>query len=400
MKLPANSLGVSDALQFGKCPALFHYQMVRHTDPEFTLLQNAAGQTSMPLAFGNALHMAAEETLKNPDIYPDDAVDIAWAEWGHLLEPEHRQELKEDVLTVIQRSEEAPNLELISCEEEMSVPLFVGSDNPENKMLDEEHTWYSYRFRIDGLYRDRDDPTHLIIRDFKTYRQPKFQKDVDGDYQFSGYAHGVKQLFPECERVTIWVDQVKWTELFTTRTDYDMQLFAEWMESTIRSILDKPEADVMNTIKLNEHCSWCPLLMDCGIRDIVLEYDLDKLDHDLGNTTEFAQRVTIYEQVKDAAKMLDEYRKRLAADIMERPGIYNGREYYKNVVPKKQYDVVDLFERLGKPVIESLGPMSKTQVDKLVKDLGVSPAVVEEFARDGAGYTKLGSRKAPAKKKG
>ena len=364
MKLPGNSLGISDAKQFEACPMLFHENMKRHTAKSGR--QDYEGYSPV-LAFGNALHEAAEEIVAmDGEIYLDDAVERAWARWGRHVPNEMFEELVEDCKTVIARSQDAKNLELIACEEDHRVAVFVGEKDPEKQMLDEENETYFYRFKIDALYRDKNDPSHFIVRDFKTVRKRRTQSEVDEDIQLTAYDYGVRELYGnQVKKVTIWYDQVKFEPLFTSRDNHDRRLFETWIISQIKQVLDAPEEAVANTPKLNDHCAWCPLLESCGIVEIINDVHLAKIAARSGriaSETSMDEYVEVFQEAKQSIKALKEYEKRIGDWLKENNGEYAGKQYTTTFVNRTVWKPRDLYQIFGDKAFDMLTPVAKGKI--------------------------------------
>lgn len=398
MKLPRNSLGVSDAKQWADCPKLFFKSMQRHTMVPGTPDPQLVAGASDPLSYGSAMHEAAEAIVRNPDIYLDDAVDIAWKKWSQYLKPEHHAELKEDCAVMIERTREAlDTLELVASEEDWQAPIFVGRPGIDGD--EEEGEWYYYRFRIDALYRKKDDPTHYVIRDFKSVRRQRFQTDVDEDIQFTGYDYGVRAMLGEgVEKVTIWYDSTKFKEIFSSRDEHDRQKFEEWIESTIKAILATPTEEVMDTFKLNDWCSWCPLLETCGVVNYANDLALAEIALNRGeNPSKVSKAVDLpkyikdYERSKQAIKALEEYNSRIGEFLKSNPGTYSGRQYYTSVVNTPKWRAEDVFDLIGKKSLKSFGQVSKTSLKKYLDDPNLGPDLMA-IALPG-GYERLNSKK-------
>jgi len=353
MKLPNNSVGISDAKQFNECPKLFFHSMRRHTGIEPEIYTGY----SHILAYGQALHEGAEYIVRDVDnAYLDDVVDFAWAKWGRHLTPEHHKELREDLKTVLDRSVEADNLELVACEEDMAVPVYLGRSK--DGALDEQKEWYKYRFRIDALYKDKDDPGHFIIRDFKTVRRRKLQSQIDSEKQFTAYDYGVRELYGnEVKKVTIWYDQVKFDPLFTTRSESDRMDFEEWIRSQIIAMLDMPENDVANTPRLNKFCGWCPLLESCEIVPMMSAYALAEvslLTDRISPDKSFEDFLGDYYNAKDAMKALKAFTTSVEKTLKDNPGVHGGREWYHIPVKSTKISARAAFEILGEEIFETL----------------------------------------------
>jgi len=388
VKLPDNSLGVSDAVQWHECPKLFYQNMKRHTlGHDVFQIQGI----SYPLAYGNALHAAALAVVNDPEIYIDDAVDLGWSEYSHHLEPKHHAELKKDVQIVIDRTREASSLELVASEQDMSVPLFLGRDEDEEiRALDEEHVWYSYRFKIDALYRMKSNPTHYVIRDFKSTRRPIFQSDVDEMIQFTAYDYAVRELFPDCTDVTIWWDGVKQGEIFSSRTDTDRIRFVEWLRSTIVAILNTPDAQVATTPKMNQWCAYCPLLDSCEVVQYATTLALSTIAKqtgriEVGDLPE--QHVKQYQESKNAEKVLKAYNEKVKRFLMEAPGVYAGRSYTPIDVRTKEWKARDVVNIVGDHVIDELAKVAKRTVTPYLEDPQYAPDLMAKAIP--SGYRKL-----------
>ena len=388
MKLPGNSLGVSDALQWHDCPKKFHYNMQRH----YGRKQEIAGVYPFALAYGNAMHDGAQYILDaGDDAYIDDALDYAWAKWSTQLKPEHHLELKQDLSVVHKRSIEAGNLLLLGTEMEMKTPIFTGR---EDGALDEEAAWYYYRFRVDALYVDKSDPNHYIVRDFKSTRAKKWQDDIDNDMQFTAYDYGIRKLHPNATKVTIWYDQVKHEEMFTSRTDGDRIIFEEWIRATMIAILDAPEKDVSETFRMNNFCSWCPMITHCGVKNECTDFALIALQRNTlqpskENSTKMIEE---YDQVKQSIKALEAYRKEIEAAIKISPGKYGDRMYYESYVDTPKWKVETIAGIIGtEKAMQMATRLSKTAVKPLLEGpLGQEILQSAQLA----GYSKMVSRKA------
>ena len=396
MRLPNNSLGVSDAKQFMECPKLFYRNMARHLRPEGAPDDSLIAQNSEVLSYGSAVHDAALIVVKNPDVYLDDAVDAAWAKWAPYLQPEHHAEMREDVKVVIDRTIEAQeNLELVCAEEDWKFPVFVGRPQGDAMLDEEEGEWYYYRFRIDALYRRKDDPTHYIIRDFKTVRRERWQSDIDEDMQFTAYDYGVRQALGDgVENVTLWYDQLKFGEVFSSRTDSDRMKFEEYIQSTIKAVLDMPAEEVMDTFKLNQFCGWCPLLTSCGVVDYANDlaaYEIGMMSKaDPSKVPDITPYIERYELSKKAVKALDEYNTRMSDFLKNNPGRHGETIYVKSTVNTPKWDARDVYGIVGDQLLDNLPLVSKKAISEYLNDPDFSEQLTKAI-RSG-GYEKLTAR--------
>ena len=394
MKLPDNSLGVSDSVQFHECPKLFYRNMARHLRAPGAPDDQLIAQNSEILSYGSCVHDAALVVVQNPDVYLDDAVDAAWRKWAPYLQPEHHAEMREDVKIVIDRTIEAQeNLELVCAEEDWKVPVFVGEAN--GSLDEEDGQWYYFRFRIDALYRRKDDPTHYVIRDFKTTRRQKFQSDIDEDMQFTAYEYGVRQaLGDSVESITIWYDQIKHGEIFSSRDETDRIKFQEYIESTIKAVLDMPAEEVMDTFKLNQWCGWCPLLESCAVvnyaNDLAMFEISQMSNQDPSKIPDISPYIERYERSKLAVKALEEYNSRMSDFLKKNNGTYNGMTYFPSTVNTPKWTARDVFEIVGDEVLDKLPLVSKTTIKEYLDD----PDFMEPLMaiRKAGGYEKLNAK--------
>lgn len=398
MKLPENALGISDAKQFQDCPKLFHRNMLRHIRAEGAPDDSLITQNSEILSYGSCVHDAALLVVQDPDIYIDDAVDAAWAKWSPYLQPRHHAELREDVGVIIERTKETEeNLELVCAEEDWKVPVFVGR---EDGALDEvKGEWYYYRFRIDALYRRKDDPTHYVIRDFKTTRRQRFQSDIDDDIQFTAYDYGVREALGEgVSQVTIWYDQIKHGEIFSSRDECDRIRFQEYIESTIKAVLDMPVERVIDTFKLNEWCGWCPLLETCQVVDYandLVKFELSQMSgNDFATIKDVEPYVERYKLSKQAVKTLEEYNSRIGEFLKNNPGDYAGVSYSTSVVQMPKWKLSDLYEILGEKAIDLAGTISKSAIKDYLNNEAYMEALMA--VRVQGGFERLNAK--PIKK--
>lgn len=393
MRLPGNSLGVSDAEQFHLCPKKFFRSMLRHTREEGAPDHELIAHHSEILCFGSCVHDAALLVARNPEIYLDDAVDHAWRIWSPYLQPHHHAELRQDVQVIIDRSLEAVDtLDLVTAEEDWKVPVFVG--RADGGLDEEEGEWYYYRFKIDALYRRKDDPSHYVIRDFKTTRRRRWQDDIDSDMQFTAYDFGVREaLGEEVQKVTIWYDQVKHGEVFSSRDQHDRIAFQEYIESTIKAVLDAPTEEVMDTYKLNQWCGWCPLLEGCGVVDHANDLaliEIAAMKGDMDDAPDIKPYIERYERSKLAVKALEEYNSRMSGWLKNNLGTHGNKTYTQSTVETPKWRASDLVDIVGEGVLDKLPLVSKTTIKDYLADPDLSEALMS--IRKKAGYERLNAK--------
>jgi putative RecB family exonuclease len=120
------------------------------------------------------------------------------------------------------------------------------------------------QFRITGFVdrvARRSDGTYEI-HDYKTSRQVPAQADLDGDRQLALYEIGLKQRWPDAERVDlVWHYVGHATTLRSSRT---AEQLAELRESTIVRIREI-EAEEEFAPNKGSHCEWCEYRPICPV---------------------------------------------------------------------------------------------------------------------------------------
>lgn len=342
MKLPKNSIGVSDLKDWQECPRRMSFQMQRHEagedPPEAAVNPN--------VRYGKAIHDAIEHVEKT-DCTNEEAVQYLMSNGHRWLDPEVIQEIKEDL--DIYREREPLGVRTVMAEGEIRVPLLVHpvDDGTGNKVP----TQIYYRAKIDRLYESLARPGVFYMRDYKSSRWPRTKKEIDEDKQMSSYDWSVREFFPEIEELWITYDQLKYGEIETSRNDNDRQWIVEWLRMAVIAVLDDEEygPDGLLVPEFNNWCPYCPIAMSCAVVPKLTRYaqaeiaklapseksgrsTIVQLDEDL-----FDVYVDQLEDVSTAKAVLERFEKAIKARLMELP--LHEREAYGYTLRSRNVDV-------------------------------------------------------------
>lgn len=240
MKLPEDSIGISDLLGWRECPARFEFGMRRHTEPELPGATN--GANAYGSCIHDAIHLATSKGLSD-----EQAIEQAWPKYAAWLDPEHLTLLKEDLDSY--RGGVPIGYELIAAETDRKVPLFVY-----------DGTQIFFRFKIDALYRRVDDPTSFYMRDYKSSQHRKTQKEVDEDLQMWSYNFALHELYPECASLLQSYEQLRFGNLTTAKNAEQRAQMKQWLVKTATAVLKDEELKP----RQNQFCPWCPLAVGCS----------------------------------------------------------------------------------------------------------------------------------------
>lgn len=237
MKLPGNSIGISDLLNWRECPMRFAHGMQRHEG-------HVPGETDWKNAYGSAIHDAIHAVEEGAT--DQDAVTQVWPTYAAHLLPDDLALLRDDLSKY--RGDTPLGYELVTAEADVRVPLF---------QIDGE--WFYFRFKLDALYRRTDDPTSFYHRDYKSSKWPKSQADVDRDPQMWAYNFGIHELYPECVSLLQSYEQLRFGNLLTSKNEVQRAQMKVWLIETIKAAL----ADEDLEPKQNDWCAYCPLVIAC-----------------------------------------------------------------------------------------------------------------------------------------
>jgi hypothetical protein len=197
-------------------------------------------------AYGSAVHDAISY-IENKDLTNQQAVEKAWKTWGPYLDPEDLALLKQDLDKY--RGDTPLGMRLVTAEADVKVPLFI-----------QDGVQYYFRFKVDALYQVIAEPTVFFFRDYKSSKHAKSDKEVHEDWQMSSYDWGIHELYPECQRLVISYEQLRFGNVITSRSDLQREQIRDWLIENVKAII----ADGAMKPKINDFCRWCPLIMECS----------------------------------------------------------------------------------------------------------------------------------------
>lgn len=318
MKLPADSIGISDVLAYRECPRRMSYAMRRHLPGGGQSDEATPEAGGYATDYGSAIHRAIEAFEDDPEITA--AVQTAWNEWGHRLDPTDLLTLRADMDTY--QARDITNTRTVLNEGEIKVPLMRWRGRQ-----------IFFRAKIDRLYERLDAPGVYVAVDYKSSRTPKSDQEVREDLQLWAYNWSLTEYFPEIIELHQIYDQLRYGQIPTRKTAEARKRIHEWLVVQATAILEDEDVrdDGLLRPKKNEWCAWCPVLESCAIipflteyarvriaalapaekvgRKTVLKIDQDRIEDYVG---EFAE-------AKDAVKILTRYVESLAKLLKDMP---------------------------------------------------------------------------------
>lgn len=244
-QLPNDSIGISDVLDHRECPQRMEYGMRRHATLPDGRKDEPPGHTNWTNAYGSAIHEAIH-LVETEGLTNGQAIERVWEIFGGYLSPDELTMLGEDIDSY--RRDCPVGMELIAAERDVRVPLFI-----------HKGVQIYFRFKIDALYRRKDDHTVFYLRDYKSSKHKRSQKDVDEDPQMWAYNWGIHELYPECVSLLQSYEQLRFGNLLTSKNAEQRKEMRRWLELSIKAVLN----DTEHKPKQNEWCPWCPLASTC-----------------------------------------------------------------------------------------------------------------------------------------
>ena len=314
MKIPNNSIGISDMLAHRDCPRRMSYGMKRHTGIGLQSDDATPEAGSYATDYGSAIHQAIEE-LEN-GATPEDAIAAAWKVWGHRLGPSDIDRMRTDLETY--QTRDIKRVRTLASEDEFRVPLFV-------------HPVYGqiyFRFKLDRLYERLDSPGNFVQVDYKSGRWAKSNAEVQEDLQMWAYNWGITEFWPECRNLVQVYDQLNYGQEVTRKSDVQREQIREWLIQTATAVLDDDQVrdDGLLKPRLNRWCAYCPIMESCPViteltdfalieiealapaekvgRKTVVSVDRDHIEEYLERMDQAKQAITVLERFTDAVKDL------------------------------------------------------------------------------------------------
>lgn len=268
MKLPSDSIGITDTIGYRECPRRMSYGLRRHIDDG---LQSEAGMPEVEVAgavwargYGSAIHAAIQASEEGFD--DDAAIQKAWNAHGSYLEPGDLPLLHEDLEKY--RERDYPNTRTIASEDELKVPLM----KHEGRMI-------YFRFKLDRLYERLDAPGVYIHVDYKSSKWAKSEKEVHEDLQLWAYNWGIHTYYPECDSLQQTFDQLRYGQIPTSKSAEQRTMIHEWLKKQVTAIIEDEDVaeDGLLEPKYNDWCPWCPIMESCDVVDELTDFSLVRL---------------------------------------------------------------------------------------------------------------------------
>jgi hypothetical protein len=377
MKLPLNAIGITDVLAYRDCPRRMSYGMRRHTGAGQQSDERTPEAGSWATAYGSAVHDAIQAV---EDGYgPEDAIQVAWNRHGSLLEPGDVQLLRDDLDTYARR--DFPGTLTRASEDEFKVPL-----------LEHGGETIYFRFKLDRLYERADAPGVFIHVDYKSSKHPKSEKEVHEDPQMWAYNWGVHEIFPECEDLHQFYDQLRYGQIPTRKSPAQREEIREWLVRQVTAILedDDVRADGLRKPRKNRWCRWCPIMESCPVVDELTEFGLVEIasaapQEKIGRkkVVQLAEEAlptyaAQLDDVKEAIGVLERFRDAVTDVIKEMPEDrrrelgYETRERTNNVFGREA--ALALLDRIGPDRFAEIAKITKSGLES---NLAEDPELLE-----------------------
>lgn len=374
MKLPDNSLGISDINAWRDCPERMAFQMKRWTEdgepPE------AEGPNT---AYGSAIHLAIDKSA-NELLSDEEAIQAAVDEFGRWLDPDALEMMADD-LAVYRHRDSRHKGRLVCAEGEFKVPLMVWQGDI-----------IYFRFKLDRLYQSVSDPGVFEHIDYKSSKWRKTRDEVQEDTQMWAYNWGIHEAFPECTDLRQTYDQLHYGEVPTRKSEAQRRQIKSWLVKQVTAILK--DEDLAPTF--NQWCPWCPLLSSCKEPLRTSEFAVariaalapeaqsgGKLDLDPDDIETF---ISEYERASIARKALEKFEESVKEVIRDLPRA--NRAYYGYELGPKRSDVWtpsamrELHTMLGDEFF-AITKVTKSAITSYFKDDDRKDAVMALASKEG-----------------
>jgi len=367
VRLPDDSIGVTDILSWRECGRRMSFGMRRHT-AEGEHPEAASAMT----AYGSAFHDAVSHHGET-DCTIDEAVQVAFDLHARWLEPDDLPRLKADLETYMQR--EPLNVVPVSVEGEIRVPL-----------LQHEGRTIYFRGRLDRLYESTVRPGWFIHRDYKTSRHPKSEEEVHNDIQMWAYNWAIHEVYPEVETLVQEYDQLRFGVHKTMKSDEQRAQIREWLQRQVRALLADEEygPDGLLLPTRNKWCAYCQIMESCSVVRDSTEFGLVEIaalapEEKVGRKTQVAleydrlqEYVDRLEQVGQAKGILERYESAVKALLKGMPQARRaelGYELRERSATKFPAEAMAAMHRmLGDEQFYELVGVSQQAIEKKVAD--------------------------------
>lgn len=286
MKLPDDSIGVTDVRSYRECPRRFEFGMRRHTEagehPEATTTANA---------YGSAIHEAVAFAEQH-EASDEQAIQAGFDQYAAWLEPEDLQRMKDDMATY--RARDYTGVRTVAVEKELRAPLFVHNG-----------VQIFFRAKLDRVYQRLDNPSVFVHVDYKSSRHPMTDAEVHSDVQMWAYNWLIHEHWPECTTLVQVYDQLRFGAVPTRKSDEQRALIKEWLVAEVIAVLN----DDVLAPKINDWCAWCAIAESCPAVKQATEWTAAKIAA-LGPAKDAPSLEPYVEMLTDVAqarKLLERY---------------------------------------------------------------------------------------------
>lgn len=263
MKLPDDSIGISDTEGYRECPRRMSYQMRRHSGraEQSDDLTPEVTRAVPENAYGSAIHEAMELIEDGHDV--ESALQIAWDHYGRTLDPDDLAGLRADIETFASRS--FPGTRTVLAEEEIRFALFKH----------EGRTIYM-RCKIDLLLEYIDRPGHYVHIDYKSSKWSKTDEEVQENTQLWTYNLAIHEQFPDVVQLDQIYEGLRHGQIPTRKSDEQREQIRDWLVREVTKIVGDEDwqDDGLLEPKWNRWCRWCPIMESCSVIERLTEFAL------------------------------------------------------------------------------------------------------------------------------
>lgn len=238
--------------------------------------------------------------------------------------------------------------------------------------------------RIDDLGFGMFEDMYEIV-DYKTSFKNKTPWEMDDDLQLSMYDLAFRQLLKnegknEPKELKLTLAMLRHQPISTERTDEQRKALIDYLNMTYKKILACTEPEQ----RINKFCAWCQFAAECDkFKNLCEQADGSPLF--VTNPEEAYKQLS---RVKVQIRNLEKQKEGLENFFINTASSLNKEEVEvgENSVSVKytryvNYDVDHLRSLFGVDTINRLSSVSKTAIDKLAKEMGISYGALSKGAK-------------------
>lgn len=369
MKLPNDSIGVTDLRSYRECPRRFEFGMRRHgplgEHPEATTPANV---------YGSAIHeaIAYAEAHGATD---QEAVQHAFNQYAAWLDVEHLIRMKTDMETY--RARDYTGVTAVAVEKEVRVPLFTHKGQQ-----------IYFRCKLDRVYQRKDNPGVFIHVDYKSSGHPLTDAEIHADVQMWAYNWVIHEYWPECDTLIQVYDQLQFGAVPTRKSEEQRNAIKEWLIVEATAVIEDDELRP----KINDWCGWCAIAESCPAVKQATEWTEARIKA-LGPTDEqnIDEYVELMTDVAQARKLLERFENSVRDTLKKMPDHrrqmlgYEVRE--RNVTYWPPEAIRAMHEMLGDGLYDLVG-LTKTAVESKLDPNDAAAVMQMAETRKGAPFLK------------